>query len=407
MAAPSGIKWGSIVNNNTEKAARLGIYTSLSSTNTQTTVSVQVWLWTRYKSIDSTNKTYFNWGSKSASTLVKSNVSVSTTSSEWSTSNQVKLYSTSKTYDRTTSNTTYNCAGKITGLDYIGKTVSYYKSFTIPARASYTVTYNANGGSDVPASQTKWYGTDLTLSSTKPTRTGYTFMGWGTGSGTTTIVSYNAGSTYTTNSAITLYAIWKKDITLTFDSNGGTGQPSSQSATVYNATTSSEFTIPTTQPTRTGYTFKGWGTSSNSVTISYSPGDIITLTSSTTLYAVWQLKTYTITYHGNGGIGVPSSQIKTYGVNLTISTVEPTRSGYKFLGWSTQNNTDTPTYLSGGTITTNANMTLYAVWEQLGIAYINIDGTYRAGKIWVNDYGTWMSGIVFVNDHGTWSQGGI
>ena len=51
-------------------------------------------------------------------------------------------------------------------------------SITVSAKKSYSVKYNANGGSGAPSSQTKWHGTALTLSSTKPTRTGYTFKGW-------------------------------------------------------------------------------------------------------------------------------------------------------------------------------------------------------------------------------------
>jgi uncharacterized repeat protein (TIGR02543 family) len=73
---------------------------------------------------------------------------------------------------------------------------------------TYTVTYNANGGTGAPGNQTKTYGKTLTLSSTKPTRTNYNFKGWGTSASATT-VSYAAGASYTANAAITLYAIWE------------------------------------------------------------------------------------------------------------------------------------------------------------------------------------------------------
>ena len=72
---------------------------------------------------------------------------------------------------------------------------------------TYTVSYNANGGSGAPASQTKTYGVSLTLSSTVPTRAGYAFKGWATSS--TGAVVYQAGGTYTANSSITLYAVWE------------------------------------------------------------------------------------------------------------------------------------------------------------------------------------------------------
>ena len=72
---------------------------------------------------------------------------------------------------------------------------------------TYTVSYNANGGSGAPSSQTKTYGVDLTLSSTVPTRAGYTFKGWATSS--TGAVEYQAGGTYSANSAVTFYAVWE------------------------------------------------------------------------------------------------------------------------------------------------------------------------------------------------------
>ncbi len=72
----------------------------------------------------------------------------------------------------------------------------------------YTITYNANGGSGAPSNQTKKHGENITLSSVKPTKTGYTFTGWNTssnGSGT----SYSSGGTYSNNSNVTLYAQWQ------------------------------------------------------------------------------------------------------------------------------------------------------------------------------------------------------
>lgn len=79
----------------------------------------------------------------------------------------------------------------------------------VSAKTSYAVKFNANGGETdgMPASQAKWHGETLTLSSTVPKRPGCTFLGWNTkndGSGT----HYAAGATYGTNAALTLYAVW-------------------------------------------------------------------------------------------------------------------------------------------------------------------------------------------------------
>lgn len=81
-------------------------------------------------------------------------------------------------------------------------------SGSVAGYPTYTVSYNANGGSGAPGAQTKTWGTTLYLSSTVPTRTNYQFLGWSTSS-TATSATYSAGGAYTSNSGATLYAVWK------------------------------------------------------------------------------------------------------------------------------------------------------------------------------------------------------
>lgn len=166
--------------------------------------------------------------------------------------------------------------------DNASKNVSF--NVTVPAWTSYAIKYNANGGSGAPGGQTKWKDQSLTLSSTKPTRTGYSFLGWSTSS-TATSATYSAGGSYTANSAATLYAVWKANTyTVTYNANGGTGAPASQTKTYGVA-----LTLSGTKPTRTNYTFKGWGTSSSATTVSYAAGASYTSNAAITLYAVWEL----------------------------------------------------------------------------------------------------------------------
>ncbi|MFR5620003.1 MAG: InlB B-repeat-containing protein [Clostridium sp.] len=66
------------------------------------------------------------------------------------------------------------------------------------------------------------------------------------------------------------------------------------------------------EPTRTGYIFKGWSTSSTATKASYQPGDNYTSNSNVTLYAVWEKIQYNISYDANGGSGAPSDQSKYY-----------------------------------------------------------------------------------------------
>ena len=145
----------------------------------------------------------------------------------------------------------------------------------------YKVTYYANGGSGAPMEQEKKYGVNLTLSSTVPLRNGYVFTGWNTkedGSGK----KYSPGDIYSENEKLNLYAQWKANTyTLTYDGNGY----SSYSSKVENVVTT---TIKTNMPNRFGYTFLGWSTNSSATSATYTPGSTISLSSNTTLYAVWK-----------------------------------------------------------------------------------------------------------------------
>lgn len=264
------------------------------------------------------------------------------------------------TYPRKSYSYTVTISAKSTQVSS-GKYATASKSFTIPALQTYKVTYYANGGSGAPSSQTKIHGVSLWLSDTVPTRSGYTFVGWGTSPTDTTPLA-QPGEEFTRNGDRNYYAIWKKTITLSYSANGGSGAPSSQSATVYNATTSHTFSIPSTEPKRTGYTFLGWSKSSSATSASYTFG--ITLSGSDTLYAVWKLKTYTVKYSANGGTNAPSSQTKKYGTNLKLSTTKPKRTGYTFVRWvSTRSDGSEVYYAPGETVTYNGSQTLVAEWQ--------------------------------------------
>ena len=230
-------------------------------------------------------------------------------------------------------------------------------SISVPAKTKYTISYNANGGSGAPSSQTKWHGTNITLSTSKPTRTGYTFVKWNTNSsGTGT--SYNSGATYSANAKATLYAVWSiNTYTISYNANGGSGAPSSQTKT-YGV----NLTLSATKPTRTGYTFKGWSLTKDG-SVYYQPGGTCGKNEKLTLYAVWEIITYTISYNANEGSGAPANQTKSYGKNLTLATTKPTRSNYTFVKWNTNSSGTGTSYNSGSTYSANASATLYAVWS--------------------------------------------
>ena len=292
MAAPSGTKWGNIITGSkSTRKGQIGIYAVLDtskSTSTTAYVNVEVWFATMY-SLTDTNNTYYYDEGKTAATTSRGSVNLDhdvNTGSGWSTSNQTKLGSYTHSYSKTTSSQTKYFAAKITGIDNYGASSvsSVYTSVNIPAKPSYKITYNANGGTGAPSVQTKWYGTALTLSTIKPTKTGHSFSKWNTASGGTG-TSYNPGGSYTANASATLYAQWTANTyAVKFDANGGTGAPANQTKT-YGTT----LTLSSTKPTRTNYNFKGWGTSANATIVAYNAGGSYTTNAAITLYAIWEL----------------------------------------------------------------------------------------------------------------------
>lgn len=241
-----------------------------------------------------------------------------------------------------------------------------------------TVTYNGNKPaaatgtvSGVPAngSGSKDGNTPFTVSSDVPTLAGYKFNGWNTqanGGGT----PYAAGATIPgalITGDITLYAQWIQQLSITFNANGTgvTGLPSTITVD-YNAATA----IPSSAPTRTNFTFKGWNTAANGSGTAYTAGQSIAhLTTNLPLYAQWEAYPV-VTYNANSGTGAPSADTVAPGV-YNIKTGTPTRTGYVFGGWTpTQNSTANGLYSYNATISgsqrsmnVTSNVTLYALWN--------------------------------------------
>lgn len=206
--------------------------------------------------------------------------------------------------------------------------------------ARYSVSYNANGGSYPPPTQTVEAGKSIKISTSIPIRTDYNFAYWMTNSGN---IIY-AGQSYTPTSNVTLYAQWTyspSTYTVSYDANGGSGAPSG--ATV-NA--GSNYTISSTIPYRNDYTFNGWNTRSDGYGDTYYSGSTYTINNNLTLYAQWtytpEPPCYQIYFDKNGGSGGTNYIYEKYGVGLysdsscsyPVSSVSiPSRSGYTFNGY--------------------------------------------------------------------------
>lgn len=233
-----------------------------------------------------------------------------------------------------------------------------------------TVSYNANGGSGAPSGANYTSGGDAypvtvnaALATSTPSRSYYKFLGWAKSS-TATGASYQPGSTYShtftsgTTASVVFYAVWQhKTAVMSYSANGGSGAPSSQTVNQ-----NEWFALRTGVPTRTGYNFLGWASSSTATTAQYQPGDSARIVSNMTLYAVWEIKTYTVSYNkGANGTGTNTSATKTHDVALTLLGATFTRTGYTQTGWSTTDG-GSKTYNLSASYTTNAATTLFPYW---------------------------------------------
>ena len=278
-------------------------------------------------------------------------------------------------------------------------------TYTDTALPTYTISYDANGGTGAPASQTKIEDITLTLSSTKPTKadstntvtgsfniTGdayggyfgttsttttkitastsrtdtikYTFNKWNTasdGSGT----SYAAGANYTANAAATLYAQYSSSTTTgtttyTNNSISALTKPSRDNSTQATYTITYVYENGSSNSTATcrkirAYSFKGWSETKDGTILSNSK----TYTSEQTIYASWEETDSTET--------------------TTLPT--PTKTGYTFMGWSTNQNAS-----SGitGSYTPSESVILYAIWKANGAVRIYIDGQgYKMAQVYL------------------------
>ena len=246
-------------------------------------------------------------------------------------------------------------------------------------------TYN---GSTSDTTSTKECGEKTSLSI--PTREGYRFNGWtlSNGSGAsgsiastaavaTTFTHCNSGATLdfdadgdtidsyspvTVNSTVT--AKWTAcNYNIAFNANGGSGTMANMSSVPYDKTV----TLTANAFTRTGYSFKGWATSASGSKVYNDKASVKNLTTTNggtvTLYAVWEINSYTLTVKPNGGTWnsktTDSTITQNYQTSYTVA--DATRTGYRFNDWTKSGtgtfDTDTNKWTYGA-----GNGTLTAKW---------------------------------------------
>lgn len=241
-------------------------------------------------------------------------------------------------------------------------------------RKASTVYFDAQGGSGAMSEQTAALGGKITLAKNSFTYGDYLFAGWADVKGGD--VKYQDGQTIDTPAEdITLYAVWKYQITVSFDKNSDGAGGSMANQTVPGGMTfklnKNTFTAPALS------VFNGWNPvrdGSGNDGKNYEDGANITLSEDTTLYAQWKRTAYTVTYVGNGGTGSMSSQTIPLKGAVAISQNGFTAPyGKAFLGWSEDPDAteEDPAYNPGQKLEAstlearNEDLTLYAVWGEI------------------------------------------
>ncbi|GEM_PF-3632708 len=239
--------------------------------------------------------------------------------------------------------------------------------------ATYTITFDSQGGSSVPSRNVAYNGTYGELRT--PSRDGYTFLGWFTAAkGGTQVTS----STKLTKAAKqTLYAQWKGgSITVHFDNNGGYGDVPNKGYTVEQKYGS----LPAGTTGPKGYGFAGWFTARTGGT--KITKDSIVSADNKTLYAQYKAKVFTLSFNSVGGSAVSSRNV-TYDSKYGDLPI-PKKYGYKFVGWFTAEK-------GGDEITKNSvvnfasNHTLYAHWKY-NMVSVRFDNNGGNGNVPNRDY---------------------
>ncbi|MEY9980168.1 InlB B-repeat-containing protein [Lysinibacillus sp. RC79] len=266
--------------------------------------------------------------------------------------------------------------------DVVTQDITLYAKWS---KVSYIVTFDANGGSEVP-SQSVGLG-ELVKVPIASKKEGYIFDGWHKDKELT--VPWDLAKDVVTKN-VTLYAKWTKDYTsgggsgggssnykVTFDSNGGSEVPSQTVG--YN-----ELVKAPTTPVKDSYQFDGWYKDAELKNVWDFAKDRVT--ADITLYAKWTKDnvsegSYIVTFDSNGGSKVPSQTVAYKA--LVKAPSNPKKEGYTFIGWYKNKDFTKAWDFAKDVVTTD--LTLYARWmeESTGcdITFKDIDHNWAQDMI--------------------------
>ena len=269
---------------------------------------------------------------------------------------------------------------------------------------TYTITFNANDGTENPATTTQTFtypsSIPVTLKTNTFTRSGYIFQGWAK-SAVSASAEYSDGAAVSFTSNITLYAIWKNDnassyaysYTITFHGNGGKTAGGATTTTQMAEGNSQSISVTLNKNTfeKSGYTFLGWAYFNDASKIVFVDGATYSCSSNLTLYALWKSDTYaysyTITFEGNGGKTASGATTTTQmaegnnrPVTITLDANPFSKDGCVFVGWSNINS-PSMVYDDGATYSVYSNQTFTARWSEVANApTLTLDANDGSGR---------------------------
>jgi uncharacterized repeat protein (TIGR02543 family) len=255
----------------------------------------------------------------------------------------------------------------------------------VPSVPTYTVSFNANGGSPVPKSQTISQGDKVAEPAPMVySNPNYGFYGWYKEQN-----GYYLGGkewdfdTDTVTADITLYARWEygsRTYTVNFEVNGGTPAPSQQ----YIASGSTVIMPP--PMIKTGYGFDGWY--KEEACINQWDFTIDTVTKNITLYAKWDSNYFTVSFEANGGTPAPSQQNIVNGRTVVIPPAM-TKTNYSFDGWYKEPALTNQWDFAADIVT--GNIALYAKWLENPIVSFEANGGTPAPQQQIIAFGNKVS----------------
>jgi hypothetical protein len=127
--------------------------------------------------------------------------------------------------------------------------------------------------------------------------------------------------------------------------------------------------------TRIGYDFLGWSTINGSSTAEYTTGNTYYFSKNTTLYAVWKVQTFTLTYYEVSSTTPGSSNTYNYGMVKLKDPYTGVETGVVPLGWTDDPSSTVVKYSIGSSILMNSNKSLHAIYRKTVYGGFRINGT--------------------------------